>query len=200
MSEHQLDKGTADYFAPGFPDGYAGFRGLERLGRSRIDFYLTEISLHWTKENLALRTKLSNTGNYGGSVCLNDSLNGLARLTEAHIDQMLDEIAKAVRTRGKIWYRLHEYAVKRLDEHFSTAADQAVSQMWAGGEEGRQIADGAVDRMTNRAIATISLHAAGWTAPPPDSLEDRYPIWSKVGLAVFAFALGLMSQSLIQFF
>lgn len=185
--------GDGEPFAPGLPSSYEGLRGRDALGRARIDHHLVEITRLWHSDNQHIAAKLGRTGNFGGSGGLIMSLDALRLRAEDGVKAMLEEIAKAVRDRMRLWHRLHLYAEKRLREHLSVCAGQAVQSMWRGDSKGRDIAEEKVEWIIKRLQAEILMHKEGWTAPQPDSLEDRYPILSKVALAIFAFALGVIA-------
>lgn len=193
MTDEVASSSDRDQFAPGLPTNYARLRGKIAVGHARIDHHLVEITRLWHTDNSQLKAKLGATGNYGGSGSLLSSLDSLKERADEGVEIMLAELARAVRDRGRTWHRLHQYAEKRIQEHLSVCADQAVLVMWRGGKEGEQLAKKRVDWIISRQRAEISMHEAGWTSPPPESLEARYPIISKVALAIFAFALGVLS-------
>jgi len=193
VTDEVASSSERDKFAPGLPSNYDRLRGKIAVGHARIDHHLVEITRLWHTDNSELKAKLGATGNFGGSDILLKSLDSLKERADEGVKTMLAELARAVRDRGRTWHRLHQYAEKRVQEHLSVCAEQAVLVMWRGGKEGEQLAKQRVDWIISRQQAEISMHNAGWTSPPPDSLEARYPILSKVALAIFAFALGVLS-------
>ncbi|WP_299192240.1 hypothetical protein [uncultured Erythrobacter sp.] len=171
----------------------------ERIGRLRVDHYLGDIYTEWFLECRDIQTKLGISGNIGGSVAVQKSLEALDKISVEKIDSLLDELGKAIRTRRKIWYRLHDYAIEQIPLKLGDATYRADEMMWRGSEGPSGVDVNRVPKIISDLRNRVALHKAGWTAPKPDPFEDRYPITSKLLLALFAFALGILAGPATEF-
>ena len=178
---------------------HKGFSPEEALGRSRVDHYLVEASLKWVLDCSQLQAELGVKNQFGGSSGYFKALEMLYSITDEHIDKLLEELGNAVTTRGKLWTKLHDYAAEQAIEQFKDAAEKTDAMMSRGATYA-PVATGKVARIHSNMVSKIRVHQAGWTAPKAETLEERYPLVTKVVLILLGFALGLATTALSNAF
>jgi hypothetical protein len=131
--------------------------------------------LGWAEDCSALQARLGASGSFGGSPGVSFALKAFEARAIPAVEKMLQEIAHAVRTRSKEWYRLHEHAEELIDLFFGTLGDSAEAQMFRGsGVSG--IGNRHAPVILGKLKGLITLHGAGWSAPEPEPWAQRHPI------------------------
>lgn len=162
----------------------------ERMGRARIEHHFIQLDLEWARACSQLQAELFHSNNFGGSASVQKGVEALRVRSGPAIEAMLAEMSHAVRVRRRLWHRLHDYALELVDVYFGDVAEKVEAMMYRGtGHSG--VAAREVPSIITDMRARIANHAAGWTAPPADTIPQRFPVAFPVAMALLGFGLGV---------
>lgn len=168
------------------------------MGRGRIENIFADLKLDWTRDCNSLQAKLAVTGNFGGSVGVDQAMSAFEARALEVTQAMLGEIANAVRVRNKLWHRLHDYALDLVPHFFADLHQEAEAMMYRGkGVSG--IAERRAGLILAKMNAMITLHAAGWSAPEPEHWTQRNPVTYAIIMLLLGAIAGAAAAPLADF-